>query len=117
MSKEFSFEPGRCFRLKTILVAFMAGLSMVGCQGQGKTRFDSSSPGTQVAPINAASVAGYQSSYADVVTHVSPSAVTVRSTERARPAQQFPFSDDPFFRQFFGDRQPQQQPQPRVQGL
>jgi len=44
--------------------------------------------------------------------------VTIRSTERARPAQQFPFMDDPSFREFFGDRLPKQQQQPRrVQGV
>ncbi len=59
-----------------------------------------------------------QSSYADLVSRVSPAVVTIRSTERARPAQQFPFMDDPSFREFFGDRLPQQQQQPRrVQGV
>jgi len=57
-----------------------------------------------------------QASYADLVSKVSPAVVTIRSTERARAAQQFPFSDDPQFREFFGDRLPQQQPR-RVQGV
>ncbi|HEX6648775.1 MAG TPA: DegQ family serine endoprotease [Pyrinomonadaceae bacterium] len=62
--------------------------------------------------------AAAQSSYADLVSRVSPAVVTIRSTERARPAQQFPFMDDPSFRDFFGDRLPQQQQQPRrVQGV
>jgi S1-C subfamily serine protease len=33
-----------------------------------------------------------------------PAVVTVRSDRRVRAAQQFPFFDDPFFRDFFGDR-------------
>ncbi len=41
-------------------------------------------------------------SYADVVDHVSPAVVTVHSSRRVRAPQQFPFFDDPFFRQFFG---------------
>jgi len=62
--------------------------------------------------------AAAQSSYADLVSRVSPAVVTIRSTERARPAQQFPFMDDPSFRDYFGDRLPQQQQQPRrVQGV
>ena len=62
--------------------------------------------------------AAAQNSYADLVSRVSPAVVTIRSTERARPAQQFPFMDDPSFRDFFGDRLPQQQQQPRrVQGV
>jgi S1-C subfamily serine protease len=34
---------------------------------------------------------------------VSPTVVTIRSAKRVREAQQFPFLDDPFFRQFFGN--------------
>ena len=58
-----------------------------------------------------------QTSYADLVSRVSPAVVTIRSTERARPAQQFPFMDDPQFREFFGDRLPQQQTPRPVQGV
>ena len=57
-----------------------------------------------------------QASYADLVSRVSPAVVTIRSTERARTAQQFPFMDDPTFREFFGDRLPQQTPR-RSQGV
>src|SRR5690242_14169242 len=41
-------------------------------------------------------------SYADMVDHVAPAVVTIRSSRRVRAPQQFPFMDDPFFRQFFG---------------
>ncbi|HTS26126.1 MAG TPA: Do family serine endopeptidase [Bryobacteraceae bacterium] len=41
-------------------------------------------------------------SYADVVDRVSPAVVTIRASRRVRAPQQFPFFDDPFFRQFFG---------------
>src|SRR5687768_4145023 len=58
-----------------------------------------------------------QTSYADLVSRVSPAVVTIRSTERARAAQQFPFMDDPQFREFFGDRLPQQQTPRQVQGV
>src|SRR6185369_12883918 len=63
--------------------------------------------------------ASAQTSYAELVSRVSPAVVTIRSTERSRPAQQFPFMDDPNFRDFFGDRMPQSQQQPpqRVQGV
>src|SRR4029079_5992295 len=53
----------------------------------------------------------------DLVSRVSPAVVTIRSTERVRPAQQFPFMDDPNFRDFFGDRAPQQHQPQRVQGV
>src|SRR5437660_2050394 len=42
-------------------------------------------------------------SYADIVDRVAPAVVTIRSARRARAPQQFPFFDDPFFRQFFGN--------------
>jgi serine protease Do len=57
-------------------------------------------------------------SYADVVSHVAPAVVTIRSARRVRAPQQMPFTDDPTFRQFFGDRLPQQQqPEGREHGL
>ncbi|HET8780786.1 MAG TPA: DegQ family serine endoprotease [Pyrinomonadaceae bacterium] len=70
---------------------------------------------SQPAASNPAPVAA-QGSYADLVSRVSPAVVTIRSTERSRPAQQFPFMDDPRFRDFFGDRMPQQTPR-QVQGV
>jgi len=48
-------------------------------------------------------------SYADAVDRVAPAVVTIRSSRRARAAQQFPFADDPLFRQFFGERAPREQ--------
>jgi serine protease Do len=69
--------------------------------------------------VGSFAVASAQNSYADLVSRVSPAVVTIRSTERARAAQQFPFMDDPSFREFFGDRfrQDQQQPPQRTQGV
>ncbi len=45
-------------------------------------------------------------SYADVVDQVAPAVVTIRSSRRVRAPQQFPFFEDPFFRQFFGGGNP-----------
>jgi len=56
-------------------------------------------------------------SYADLVSRVSPAVVTIRSTEKTRQAQQFPFLNDPSLREFFGDRLPQQAPSQRVEGV
>lgn len=69
-----------------------------------------------VFSVASAAAQSVQNSYADLVTRVSPAVVTIRSTERTRSAQQFPFMD-PTFREFFGDRMPQQQPPSRVQGV
>src|ERR1051326_6452863 len=57
------------------------------------------------------------SSYADVVAKAAPAVVTIHSTMRVRQPQQYPFMDDPFFRQFFGDRTPQQAPPQEREGL
>ena len=98
--------------LSLVLVVF----SVASCSGQN-TLMSATSAQPAAAPP-AASVAGMQTSYADLVSRVAPAVVTIRSTERARAAQQFPFMDDPNFREFFGDRAPQQQQTPqRVQGV
>lgn len=57
------------------------------------------------------------SSYADVVTKVAPAVVTIHSSQRVRQPQQYPFMDDPFFRQFFGSPQSQQPTERLRQGL
>jgi Do/DeqQ family serine protease len=57
-------------------------------------------------------------SYSELVDKVSPAVVTIRAQGRTRPPQQFPFSDDPFFKRFFGDReQVPQMPQRRQAAL
>ena len=75
-------------------------------------------PGTANAPINnppgnSPAVPGI--SYADIVSRVSPAVITIHSQMRVRAPEQFPFFNDPFFREFFGERGiPQQPPQPRT---
>jgi len=66
--------------------------------------------------VHAASVmpSGPILSYADVVDHVAPAVVTIRASQRVHAPQQFPFFDDPFFRQFFGGGVPRQ-PQTEVE--
>jgi serine protease Do len=70
------------------------------------------------APVSAAAraVGAGQDSYAAIVDAVAPTVVTVRSTRAARATQQSPFSNDPFFRRFFGEEGPQGQPEQRRQG-
>jgi serine protease Do len=57
----------------------------------------------QTQPATRSVSAAVRDSYADVVDRVAPAVVTIRSARRVRAPQQFPFSDDPFFRQFFGN--------------
>jgi serine protease Do len=96
--------------LSLVLIVF----SLASCSGQSKLM---SLTTAQPEPAAAASAPGVQTSYADLVSRVSPAVVTIRSTERARAPQQFPFMDDPNFREFFGDRMPQQQTPQRIQGV
>jgi Do/DeqQ family serine protease len=42
--------------------------------------------------------------FADVVSQVAPGVVTIHSQMRVRAPQQFPFMNDPTFRDFFGNR-------------
>jgi Do/DeqQ family serine protease len=109
-----SFGSGRLSQVKLFLGLVLLVFSVGACSAQsGLLGLTASQPAT---PALNSGVAQAQASYADLVTRVSPAVVTIRSTERSRPAQQFPFMDDPGFREFFGDRMPQQTPQ-RVQGV
>jgi len=87
---------------------------------QGVRLASTSDPGVGNAPINngpTGNPAAPGVSYADVVSRVSPAVITIHSQMRVRAPQQYPFMDDPMFRQFFGDRMPQQQPEQRRSGL
>src|SRR5688500_17788735 len=86
-------------RMNIFFSLLLVVFSFPSCSGQSTL---TSLATTQPAPAApAAGSASSQNSYADLVTRVSPAVVTIRSTERARPAQQFPFMDDPTFREFF----------------
>ncbi len=100
-------------RVSILLSLALVMFSFTACSGQ--SRGMNLTAGQPAQPPAVAPV-GMQNSYADLVSRVSPAVVTIRSTERSRPAQQFPFMDDPQFREFFGDRMPQQQPR-QVQGV
>ena len=111
--KVFGFS--RMGRVFNALLSLVFTVSMfASCSGQTGVMKLTSQPDSSAA-VASTSVAT-QNSYADTVSRVSPAVVTIRSTERARTGRQFPFMDDPTFREFFGDR-PSQQPQPRVQGV
>jgi Do/DeqQ family serine protease len=87
---------------------------------QGVRFASTSDPGVSNAPINngpPGNPAAPGVSYADIVSRVSPAVITIHSQMRVRAPQQYPFMDDPMFRQFFGDRMPQQLPEQRRSGL
>lgn len=80
-----------------VTALFFCG-TLLSCQSQPKTVSAASNPPAtgKIAP------AGPVISYADTVDRVAPAVVTVHASRRTKVAQQFPFSDDPFFRRFFG---------------
>lgn len=114
--RDVKIYKGALSRVNIVLSLVLVVFSFASCSGQNKLMNLTSGQPAQPAPV--VSPAGVQTSYADLVSRVSPAVVTIRSTERTRAAQQFPFMDDPTFREFFGDRMPQQQQPPqRVQGV
>jgi Do/DeqQ family serine protease len=108
--------------LGVLLTLLMLVFSFGACNRsnpQGVRFASTSDPGVNNGPINngPSSSAAPVVSYADVVSRVSPAVITIHSEMRVRAPQQYPFMDDPTFRQFFGDRMPQQMPEQRRSGL
>src|SRR5579871_5561479 len=85
--------------MKSLAAVLLGGLLLVSCN-----RPFSVSAGSEPRqlPSGNVSASGPLLSYADTVDRVAPAVVTIRSSRRVRAPQQFPFLDDPFFRQFFG---------------
>jgi Do/DeqQ family serine protease len=85
--------------MNRIVLVLLIALSLTSCRNQQSV---SASVERRELPSNAPRESGPILSYADTVDRVAPAVVTIRSSKRVRPPQQFPFFDDPFFRQFFG---------------
>jgi Do/DeqQ family serine protease len=114
----FGGSAPRLVGARRALLALAVTLSLAGCsRGVTQTSQLASQAASQPAPAESAagSAAAAQNSYADVVARVAPAVVTVRAERRVRAPQQHPFMDDPFFRDFFGDRVPRQDQTPRRQ--
>src|ERR1039457_4094258 len=86
--------------MKRVALVLYCVLLAFGCRPR------SGPPEPRQMPSGSAQINGALLSYADMVDRVAPAVVTIRSTQRVRAPQQFPFSDDPFFRQFFGGAAP-----------
>ncbi len=70
------------------------------------------------APPAPVVVDGMRTSYADVVEKTSPAVVMIKSERKTKAApQQFPFGDDPQFREFFKNlpQQPDTQQRPQIE--
>jgi Do/DeqQ family serine protease len=92
-------------QIKAGVVAALLLVSVVACKARASNPALNFAPVPDVAP---------QNSYADIVSRVAPAVITIHADKRVRTPQQFPFSDDPFFRGLFGNRG-QQPPQEQLQ--
>jgi len=114
-------ETGVRSRAARLLASFALVAALLACQQDAPQAVASpaSDPAATTTPAQVSGIAasGTQNSYADTVARVTPAVVTIRASRRSRDAQQFPFMNDPFFREFFGDRArpQQQQPQERLE--
>ncbi len=93
--------------LCVVLMTAMAVLSNSGCAQMGSSSQASQNSVEPAAPMTESSTAPQDTtrvSYAAVVKRVMPAVVTIQSGRRVRAPQQFPFSSDPRFREFFGER-------------
>ena len=102
--------------IRHLLLSIILIFSLTACSKKALTTV-SASPAAESNVVSSDDTPAAQNSYADVVSRVAPAVVTVRSERRVRAAEQFPFFDDPFFRDFFGDRfgNMPREPQERLQ--
>src|SRR5579884_573625 len=86
--------------MKSYRAVFCLTLLLASCGSKSNSASAGSEP--RQLPASTAQTTGAILSYADVVDHVAPAVVTIRSSRRVRAPQQFPFFDEPFFQRFFG---------------
>ena len=87
--------------MKSLAVLIPCGLALLSHSCNRPHTTSAGSPPRQT-PSGNVSASGPILSYAYTVDRVAPAVVTIRASHRVRAPQQFPFFDDPFFRQFFG---------------
>ena len=112
MERGFPLLPVKHFWIAAMMIA----VTISACRKEPQTQ-NTPSPSTAPAPaVNGASgenkPSGPQFSYADVIERAGPAVVTIRSERRLRAPRQFPFFDNPLFRDFFGGQLPQSRSNP-----
>ncbi len=95
-------------------IAFVAGLVLflTGCSAQFRTPTNQESRQARQLPSGTVQVNGPILSYANIVDGIAPAVVTIRTSQRIKVPQQFPFFDFP---QLFGGGVPRSQPRTEVQ--
>ena len=112
----------RPIRMKTVMLLAVITASLMACSRAPENNSATSSAppsSTNTTPAPNTQPASAGNSYAEVVSRVAPSVVSVRSARRVHAPRQHPFFDDPRFRDFFGERAPRvpQNELPRQQGM
>jgi serine protease Do len=98
------------------LLLFVPLFVLNGC-GSFNGKADNSTTTQPQAPPAPIVVDGVRASYADVVEKTSPAVVRIDAERKTKQQpQQFPFADNPFFRELLPQMRPQQQP-PVERGL
>jgi len=110
----------RLFLLPFGIGAMAIALALSGCQKQQQSKNSAPAPAAAGQPANNAPEQSKSTvprlSYADVIEKAGPAVVTIRSERRVRAPRQFPFFDNPLFRDFFGGQLPQSRSnRPQVQ--
>lgn len=106
-------EARPCARHPFLLAVVALPFLLAACGRQGSLKESAALPSSSATPaypyvhnasLNDGGSVAVVTSYADVVSRVAPAVVTVHSQMRVRAPQQYPFTDDPSFRDFFGER-------------
>jgi Do/DeqQ family serine protease len=117
-------RPAEHSRVASAPVALLAlALLLGGCSRTESSRESSASGAASATPLpvihtsltdgGGGVAAAPVVSYADVVSRVAPAVVTINVQSRAHAPQQYPFADDPSFRDFFGEQGPPRPPAER----
>jgi serine protease Do len=101
--------------MERVALAVLASVCLISCRTQSTRAGNESRDDSRTIPAASVRQSSTILSYADVVDHVAPAVVTIRASKRARAPQQFPFFDDPFFRQFFGGGSQRARPRQQVE--
>ncbi|HEX7231457.1 MAG TPA: Do family serine endopeptidase, partial [Candidatus Binatia bacterium] len=98
------------------IAAMMVAVTISACRKEPQNQNTPSSPSAPAPAVNHTSSenkpSGPQLSYADVIEKAGPAVATIRSERRVRAPRQFPFFDNPLFRDFFGGQLPQSRSNP-----
>ena len=106
----------RLLRAIPAVVLAVASAFSFGCRWYDTSRDSQSSAANQTPAHSPPTRPSAGHSYSNNVERVSPAIVTIQSERRVRAPRQFPFFNDPRFRDFFGQRrQAPQEPRSQIQ--